>query len=89
MNGHFVLLRSLLQQAQKRLVIGRISKYWLAVIATLNDVVRVVWEGEARLAGHAGSLPDYDKLDLTPIKDFATKLIEGFNQIGWSAPPSA
>jgi hypothetical protein len=38
------------------LAVGAVAKNVLTVVAPQDDVVRVVWEGEAGQAGHAGML---------------------------------
>jgi hypothetical protein len=52
MDGHFESLRMLLPQRQQSLTVGIIADDRLAVIAALDDVVRVSGNGEAGLAGH-------------------------------------
>ena len=52
MDGHLESLRMLLPQGQETLTVGVITHDGLAVIAALDDVVRVSGNGEAGLAGH-------------------------------------
>jgi hypothetical protein len=52
MDGHLESLRMLLPQRQQTLAVCIVAHDGLAVIATLNDVVRVSGNGEAGLAGH-------------------------------------
>jgi hypothetical protein len=52
MNGHLKSLRMLLPQSQQTLTVGIVSHDGLAVIAALDDMVRVSGNGEAGLAGH-------------------------------------
>jgi hypothetical protein len=49
----------LLPQRQQTLTVSIVAHDGLAVIAALNDVVRVSGNGEAGLAGH-GKLPEED-----------------------------
>jgi hypothetical protein len=44
------------QQTQHALAVGGVAKNVLPVVAAQDDVVRVVGEGEAGQAGHAGML---------------------------------
>jgi hypothetical protein len=53
MDGHFESLRMLLPKRQQTLAVGIVAHDGLAVIAALDDVVRVSGNGEAWLAGHA------------------------------------
>jgi hypothetical protein len=57
MDGHLESLRMLLPQRQQTLTVRIVAHDVLAVIAALNDVVRVSGNGEAGLAGH-GELPE-------------------------------
>jgi hypothetical protein len=55
---HLNLVRQglVFQQTQHALAVGAVAKNVLTVVAPQDDVVRVVWEGEAGQAGHAGML---------------------------------
>jgi hypothetical protein len=58
MDGHLESLRMLLPQRQQSLAVRVVANDGLAVIAALDDVVRVSGNGEAGLAGHGNSLSD-------------------------------
>jgi hypothetical protein len=52
MDGHLECLRMLLPQRQKTFAVRIVTHDGLAVVATLDNVVRVSGNGEAGLAGH-------------------------------------
>jgi hypothetical protein len=52
----------LLPQRQQALAVRIVAHNGLAVVATLNDVVRVSGNGEAGLAGHGDSLKETGSL---------------------------
>jgi hypothetical protein len=52
MDGDFEGLRMLLPKGQQAFTVRIIAHDDLAIIATLNDVVRVTCDGETGLAGH-------------------------------------
>jgi hypothetical protein len=52
MDSHPVLERVVCQQGEHGLEVFAILKYGLAVVATLDHVVQVAWQGQAWKAGH-------------------------------------
>jgi hypothetical protein len=52
MNSHLTGLRLRLPQRQQKLTVSIVQHYQLAVVAALDDVVRIRSNSEAGLAGH-------------------------------------